>query len=180
MASSKYFLVCSLQILVGGCFGGAVASEPETKSDAGRLIAKDAREARNVESPSQLLDMRRRGEQPCDWNSFEGLQVMRCEDAVDGAVNVVTKTTGRIYDSLKRSDPAARKVLDASTASWWKYYKQCDLFAVEHELIEKDGELGHHGGAGRCRYGILADRLRELLEFEELVAHRRRNGSAQK
>lgn len=133
-----------------------------------------------MESASQLLDHRRRGEQPCNWETFEAWQAMRCEDAVDGAVNIVTKTTGRIYDSLKSSDPAARRVLDVSTASWWKYYKQCDLFEVEHELIEKNGQLAHHGGAGRCRYGILADRVRELLEFEELAAHRRQHNSAKK
>jgi hypothetical protein len=178
--SGKYVLVCGL--LIWGCGGldPALASELQVKPDAGSSTVKDAQEPNNWESPSQLLDRRRRGEQPCNWDSFDDSQVIRCEAAVDGAVNIVTKTTGRIYDSLKKSDPAARKVLDASTASWWKYFKQCDLFAVEHELIAKNGQLGHHSGAGKCRYGILADRVRELLEFEELVEHRRQRGSTKK
>jgi hypothetical protein len=138
---------------------------------------KAAPEANNWQSPSQLLDRRRRGEQPCDWDSFEDSRVMRCENAVDGAVNIVTKTTGRIYDALKKSDPAARRALDTSTASWWTYFKQCDLF-VDHRLVAKDGAFSHHGAAGRCRYGILADRLRELLEFEELARSRRKDGHA--
>jgi hypothetical protein len=134
----------------------------------------------NFANPDQLLERRRLGEQPCDWESYEDVQVMKCEDAVDGAIQLVVKATGRIYDSLKKSDPAARKVLDASAASWWKYFKQCDLFAPDREVIAKNGQLSHHGAAGRCRYGIAADRLRELLDFEELVRNHRQNGAAKR
>jgi hypothetical protein len=168
MTFSERLLVCGL-VLLGGT-GTVTASEGKGASDA----TSDGQAATpvNFADPQQLLARRQRGEQPCTWESYDGGQIIRCEAAVDGAVQLVVKATGRIYDSLKKRDPGARKVLDASTAAWWKYFKQCDLFALDPEVIKGNGQLAHHGGAGRCRYGILADRLRELLEFEELVKSR--------
>jgi hypothetical protein len=150
------------------------------KTEEGNPTAGPTAQPVNFASPDQLLERRQRSEQPCDWESYEDGPVLRCEAAVDGAVQLVVKATGRIYDFLKGTDPAARKALDASAAAWWKYFKQCDLFALDHEAIAKNGPLAHHGAAGRCRYGILADRLRELLEFEELVRAHRRDGSPKK
>jgi hypothetical protein len=180
MALKERLPICIL--LMGAAVGlGAVpAAAAGAKTEGSKPTDGPIAQPVNFANPDQLLERRRRSEQPCDWESYEGGQVIRCEAAVDGAVQLVVKATGRIYDFLKNTDPPARKALDASAAAWWKYFKQCDLFALDHAAIAKNGQLAHHGAAGRCRYRILADRLRELLEFEELVRENRRNGSAKK
>ncbi len=180
MNTCERFLIPSLLMWTIVCIVGAPAVADDAKAGTGNPPGGVATGAVNFANPDQLLERRRLREQPCDWESYEDVQVMKCEDAVDGAVQLVVKATGRIYDSLKKSDPAARRVLDASAASWWKYFKQCDLFALDREVIAKNGQLSHHGAAGKCRYGIAADRLRELLDFEDLVRNHRRNGAAKR
>ena len=111
------FLIPSLLMWTSLCIVVAPAVADDAKARNGNPPAGVATGPVNFANPDQLLERRRLGERPCDWESYEDVQVMKCEDAVDGAVQLVVKTTGRIYDSLKKSDPAARKVLDASAAS---------------------------------------------------------------
>jgi hypothetical protein len=180
MTHAHRFLVFVLAALGGASVNADAAGTSEGKKETDANSGATGAGHVNFADPEQLLARRQRREQPCDWESYEDGQVLRCEAAVDGAVQLVVKATGRIYDWLKKSDPAARKALDASTAAWWKYFKQCDLFAPDPDVLKANGQLAHHGAAGMCRYGILADRLRELLEFEELVKSHRQGRSAKK